>query len=334
MLQLKNSTPFAATLMVLPDVAGIDTMYGVVKGTFTIGPRLIPADEQVPVTMADLHYGEPGTSSVRAPSDVCLGKPGTDVVMIGSAWSPDDRPVWQVDVSLKVGALSKSVRVFGDRAWESGASGASVAWVAPFMRMPLVWERAYGGFDQTEKGPRQDGRNPVGTGFRASGGSKPVAGMALPNVENPQSLISGLGDAPEPAGFAPIAPHWEPRKRYAGTYDDAWQRGRAPYLPSDFDSRFFHFAPSAQITATPLTGGEPVEIIGASPEGALRFLLPFVGVKIAYRRNGGEEVRRAALETVLIEPDARRVVLVWRAALNCDKQVLKIREVEASVFAA
>jgi hypothetical protein len=332
MLQVKNSTPLAATLMVLPDVAGIDTVYAVVKGTFAIGPRLVPADEQVPVTMADQHYADPATSSIRAPSDVCLGKPGTDVVLIGSAWSPDGRPTWQTDVSLTVGSMSKTVRVFGDRVWESNGAGTSVAWVAPFVRMPLVWERAFGGSDQTEKGPRAHARNPVGTGLRVSGGTKPLAGMPLPNVENPHALLSGPGDSPEPAGFAPIAPHWDPRKAFAGTYDDAWQRGRAPYLPSDFDPRFFHYAPSDQLTATPLTGGEPVEVAGASPNGPLRFTLPRLAVQATFRRTGGEDVRRAVLESVLIEPDANRVVVVWRAALNCDKQVLKMKQVDVSLL--
>lgn len=332
MLQVKNSTPFAATLMVLPDVAGIDTVYAVVKGTFAIGPRLLPADEQVPVTMADQHYADPATSSIRAPSDVCLGKPGTDVVLIGSAWSPDGRPTWQMDVSLTVGTLSKTVRVLGDRVWESNGSGTSMAWVAPFVRMPLVWERAFGGSDKTEKGPRAYPRNPVGTGLRVSGGTKPLAGMPLPNVEDPQALVSGPGDSPEPAGFAPIAPHWDPRKSFAGTYDESWQRNRAPYLPSDFDPRFFHYAPAGQLAATPLTGGEPVEVLGASADGPLRFTLPRLAIQTTFRRNGGEDVRRAALESVLIEPDARRVVLVWRAALNCDKQVLKMKQVDVSLL--
>ena len=155
MLQVKNSTPFATTLMVLPDVAGIDTVYAVVKGTFAIGPRLVPADEQVPVTMADKHYADPSTSSIRTPSDVCLGKPGTDVVLIGSAWSPDGRPTWQMDVSLTVGALSKTVRVFGDTAVVTAflwiayeADGKPVErklWFSDtYVRTPTGWRYAFG----------------------------------------------------------------------------------------------------------------------------------------------------------------------------------------------
>lgn len=333
MLQIKNSTSLASSLMLLPDVSGVDTLFGVVKGTFDLGPRLTLADEQVPVTMADEHYGDASKTSIRAPSDVCLGKPGTDVVLIGSAWASDGRPTWQSDVTLSVGSASKTVRVFGDRVWNASAAGASIAWVSPFVQMPLTWERSYGGTDITEKGPRAEPRNPVGTGFRANGGSKRLGGMPLPNLEDPTALIGSAGDAPPPAAFAPVAPNWEPRTKYVGTYDDTWQRSRAPYLPADFDPRFFHFAPSS-LAMQRLLGGEPVAIDGASPDGSLRFWLPRTSVTLTYRRDSGEDVRPCALETVIIEPDARRLVLVWRAALTCDKQALKIKEVEVGLHAS
>ena len=52
-----------------------------------------------------------------------------------------------------------------------------------------------------------------------------------------------------------MAPHWLPRRAWAGTYDDAWRISRAPYLPADFDARFFQLY-------SPATGGlfvaEPV----------------------------------------------------------------------------
>jgi hypothetical protein len=33
------------------------------------------------------------------------------------------------------------------------------------------------------------------------------------------------------------------------------------------------------------------------------------------------------LETVLLEPDENRVALTWRAALPCDRKVLKVEKV-------
>ena len=35
---------------------------------------------------------------------------------------------------------------------------------------------------------------------------------------------------PAPVGFGPLAPHWQPRCDFAGTYDQAWQQDRYPVL--------------------------------------------------------------------------------------------------------
>ena len=40
MLQLQNTTPFKASIAVLPDRAGIDTLYVVVKATLSLRPKL------------------------------------------------------------------------------------------------------------------------------------------------------------------------------------------------------------------------------------------------------------------------------------------------------
>ena len=333
MLQIKNATPFKASLMLLPDADGIDTMYTVVKATFALGSRLTLADEQVSVVQADQHYDDPASSSIRIASDVCLGKRQTDVLVVGSACAPGDRPVWSMDVSVSVGAASKTVRVFGDRVWDGGSGVATIAYLTPFARMPLTWERAYGGADDTPRGPARHPQNPVGTGFRARGGGKPVAGTALPNVEDPASLLSSPSDSPTPAGFASVAPTWEPRRLYAGTYDDAWQAERAPYLPKDFDSRFFQLTPPGLANGQ-MQGGEPVELRGLTASGFMQFALPVLGIRTAYRLDSATEERVGVLDTVVIEPDAGRLIMIWRAALRCDKKSLKIREVHTSIIQA
>jgi hypothetical protein len=331
MLQLNNTTPFEAAIMLLPDAEGIDTIFAVVKATFDVGETLTVAEPQVPVVLADKHHGDPAATSIRVPSDVCLRKPATDVLLVGSACAPDGRPTWQSDVSLAAGPVSKTVRVFGDRVWESGPAGTTMTWVAPFERMPLTWERAYGGADQTDKGPAADPRNPVGAGFRVRGSARPVAGSRLPNIEDPAALISSPTDAPAPAGFAAVAPHWEPRKSYAGTYDAAWQQHRAPYLPIDFDPRFFQLAPPGLTVPGYLRGGEVIDVRGATPSGRLRFALPACSVQVTYRLSSGVQESPVVLDTVIVEPDAPRVVLVWRASLRCDKKALKVDEVKTTV---
>jgi hypothetical protein len=332
-LQVKNATPFAAALMLLPDRHGVDTVFTVVKGTFSLTPGMAVADQQVPIAPLDKHRGDPARTSIASPSDVSLGKAGTDVLLAGSAVAPHARPTWHMHVSLAVGPVAKTVRVSGDRVWKQGAAGASVEWVAPFESMPLIWERAYGGSDETSKGPTAEPRNPIGTGFRARDSAKPITGLPLPNLEDPAAPVSSWSDAPPPAAFGPVAAHWEPRKSYAGTYDEAWQRSRAPYLPDDFDVRFCQVAPPGLTTPRHLSGGEVVDVRGVTPSGELRFVLPAIRIRATYRLDGTEQARDAALDTVLIDADAERLVLVWRAALTCDKKALRVREVAVSAAA-
>jgi hypothetical protein len=333
MLQVRNDTPFKAALMLLPDAAGVDTLFTIVKGTFTLALPVTVAEEQVPISMADRFYDDSPTRSIEIPSDVGLGKPATDVLVRGTAYAPDARPAWQMDVFVRVGPVSKHLRVYGDRVWQTGGPAATIGWVAPFERMPLVWERAFGGIDETNGGMVAERRNPVGAGFRASGSIRPHAGSPLPNVEDPRALITGPGDTPVPAGLGPIGAHWEPRAGYAGTYDDAWQNERAPYLPADFDPRFFQVAPPDQIAAGHLRGGEPIELDGLTPNGAVRSMVPALHVEATYSVDGRPVGQPAQLETVLLEPDLLRMVLVWRAALRCDKKALKVREVHTRAHA-
>ena len=74
-----------------------------------------------------------------------------------------------------------------------------------------------------------------------------------------------------PAGFGPIARHWEPRVRWAGTYDKRWQRTRKPLLPDDFDDRFHQCAPEDQQVDGGLIGGELVELLTSRRKAAWRF---------------------------------------------------------------
>ena len=53
----------------------------------------------------------------------------------------------------------------------------------------------------------------------------------MKHLEDLRRPIRTLGDRYVPQGFGFIAPHWEPRVGFAGTYDEAWQKNRAPHLP-------------------------------------------------------------------------------------------------------
>jgi hypothetical protein len=333
-LQFKNRTPFVGGVAVIPNADGIDTLFAFVKATLTIGGEIGIADEQVPVANEPKYHGDPGTTSLKVASDVSLTKPSTDIVVIGHACGENGRRVRMMDVDVGVGSVQHTVRVFGDRIWVR--EGPTYAASAPesFELMPLVWERAFGGRDVAESGPREEPRNPVGTGFRATDGQTPVEGTPLPNLEDPRDPLISWKQRPRPVCFAPIPPNWEPRRSYAGTYDEQWQQSRAPYLPEDFDHRFLQIAPPPMISPQPLVGGERVRIVGMHPEGPIEFALPAIRPRIQFYLNGGAEEPGIMIDTVIIEPTIRRLQLVWRAELPCDKRALKVREIEATLDGA
>ncbi|WIG94791.1 DUF2169 domain-containing protein [Myxococcus sp. SDU36] len=329
MLQVRNETPFSPGMFLFPDAQGVDTMYVVLKATFSLkAGRLHVAETQVPVLVADKYRGEPGQSSLKAASEAHLLKPGTDVLVEGEAHSPKGRAVESCLVQMQVGPVRQVLQVFGDRKWKGGLMSPSPSAPAPFVTMPLVWERAFGGMHQMEKErPLGAARNPVGQGFRGKRSGSEMAGRALPNLENPRQLIRSISDVPTPVGVGPVAPAWEPRKSYAGTYDEAWQTRRAPYLPRDFKAEFFHVAPPELCASEGLKGGEPVELLSLSPGGALRFTLPRCEVQATVRIAGRPERPLLRLETVHLTPAEGQVCMTWRGAVPCDKRSLQVEQV-------
>ena len=326
MLQLRNQTPFDAAVTVFPDETGADAVWVAVKATFTLSDRLQIAEAQVPPTGADTFWETPGESSLRYASDMHPSKPGTDVVLVGHAWPPPGRQADHLDVSVCVGERRSTVRAFGDREWRGGLRSPSPSAPVPFDSMPLVYERAFGGVAPADDagGTRAEERNPVGVGFLGDRRRGELRGERLPNLEHPAHLIRSPGDRVPPAGFGFIAPAWLPRRSYAGTYDAAWLRTRAPFLPVDFDARFFHAAHPDLVFPTPLRGDEPVEVLHASRRGPLGFRLPGCLVRVTARIAGRAEDARSQLETVLIEPDLERLCLLWRAKIPCDKAALRV----------
>jgi len=326
MWQIDNRTPFAAERGWVRDRDGAEIWLVAVKATFDIKPdgSTEVSKEQPPVLRVPEYQGEPGKSSIKYEADLILTKKTTDVLVIGHAYAPIGYTATGIDVGFKVGPLTKLLRVYGDRHWdiEGGWSTAK-----PFEKMPLIYERAFGGADHRSDNPDRDWdwRNPVGTGFAVS--RLNLAGEALPNIEYPNQLLQSWNDRPEPAGFGPLCSHWQPRASFAGTYDDNWMKNRQPLLPEDFDDRFYQCAPIDQQTPFFLNGGESAALKGLTPDGGLlHFLLPkiYLGFETRFYDGSREIHKNRKLHTIIIEPDFPRVSLVWHTALPCHFKVQKL----------
>jgi hypothetical protein len=325
MLQLDNQTPFAPVFAVLPDHEGVDTLYVVVKATVNLRPKLSLAPAQSPPDLVDEYYEDPETSSLKRISNLHIGKPGSDALLVGCARPPQGRPAEGVMVAVSVAERKKEILVVGDRTWQRDGTPSPPQ---AFNAIPLVWERAFGGThaDDADRVFAEE-RNPIGIGFRGQQSPEQMVGTPVPNLEDVTALLRGWDETPPPACFAPISPSWLPRRQYAGTYDANWQQRRAPYLPADFDPRFLQCAPAELAFERYLQGGEAVHISGAAEDGPIEFMVPSVRPIVEVKVAGQIEEPWANLETLLFEPDENRASMIWRAALPCDRQVLKVEKI-------
>lgn len=330
MWALDNHTPFAAERSWVRDKNGSEVWVVAVKGTFTINSNetLTLAQKQEEVCATPKYLGEPGKSSLLYDSDLFHMKLTTDIILHGHAYAPKGKPTTQVDVTMKVGSLEKTLRVFGDRYWKKNLVGIGMTEPEPFKKMPIIYERAYGGVDKKSINPEKHGwecRNPIGMGFAVE--TEHLIGQRIPNVEDPKVLISSWKQRPRPAGFGPIAGNWSPRLELAGTYDENWEKQQFPLLPNDFNERFYLCAPEDQQAPSYLKGGELVELHNLTPEGKLSFNLPHVVLEYETHFLSKEIIpHRAVLHTVILEPDALRIMMVWHTTLECHPKVLKLEE--------
>ena len=282
-MQIVNDTKASVDTVLWEDLKGQPKLSVIVKFTFDIekGKPAI-SSRQLPVFMTDFHYKDDPIASVLFETDRVPFKPFADVVLVGKAHAPGKRPVTEVDVTMRVGGLKKSIRVFGDRKWFFPTNAAMLPLISSpdfFLTMDLVYERAFGGMD--EASALFCRQNLLGTGYIGRKSKESLHGKVLPNLEDPKHLISSWDDHPNPMGFGFFGRGWFPRLSYAGTYDERYQRERAPALPEDFSYLIFNGAhPDLQLKGY-LRGDEEVELINLSSQPLLHFQLPGISPRIA-----------------------------------------------------
>lgn len=329
-MELINATKMIAgyTMGMRPD--GRELLVVVVKGTFGLPKSDRPAAlaaEQLPLVEADVFTGEPGLSATLYESDYPPRKPRCDVLLNGSAYAPAGKAVSELSVELRVAGMSKSFKVVGNRCWRKQVLGVRATEPEPFAVMPLSYGNAFGGMDHSHADPQKHQAfraNPVGVGFHVNLAKEVIDGKPLPNTEEHGRPIREPAGDYRPMAFGPLARASQPRCSYAGTYDAQWLADGFPFLPSDFDDRYYQAAPDDQ-QVPHLVGGEEIELINLTPDGRRRFRLPELRVPVEFFRSaGGSEAVDAVLDTVLLEPDRNRFTLCWRASLPLRRNMFEI----------
>lgn len=184
--------------------------------------------------------------------DPVFPKQHAEVLLAGSAHAPRGTRVTEMVVGLKIGAVDKQLRVWGDRKLIRGILPASrLTEPQPFDEMPLVCSRAFGG-------PHYPA-NPVGKGHQTLRARLTEREVELPNIEPLRS------SDPEPAGFVPLGLDSPVRRGHSGTYDSAWLSHDFPGFPGDVERLFFNAAPVDQQQRDPWRGDETFELRGMHP---------------------------------------------------------------------
>jgi hypothetical protein len=320
---LSNLTSLPAALSVGRDVRGQMQVTVSVKASFTWDRSGTPISvTAVPLREDDELAGDAPNAGLAAASEVGPPKPKVDVLLIGALAFRS--PVTEVNVALAVGSrLRKIVRVVGDRVWQSGGGKIAPSRPRALTRVPIQWERAFGGTDAADSSFFEP-RNPAGSGVVRR--PHDLEGRPAPNFEDPRQPIASSKDRPAPCGFGPIAAHWQPRAKLGGTYDTKWKNERCPLLPADFDPSFFNLAPVDQQLPSYVVG-ESVRLDGMTENSVDTFALPELRVPIAFRSRTDMLQTYTRVDTIVIEPEEKRFSIIARAAYLPKPNVLAMRQV-------
>ncbi|MBK8253723.1 MAG: DUF2169 domain-containing protein [Polyangiaceae bacterium] len=316
-----NKTNFFVHPQLLLDKDG-EKLVAIVKATFELQSDG-KFDEAPPegvrgMRMADVPWGKPEVPSIAYPADICLRKPGTDVIVVAKACPPLGKTVTSFDVLVQVGPIKKTLRIFGPRVWTQG--GAGLTKPGPATETEMRYDYAFGGFDDSDPDKLlEEPRNPVGSGMVRDGSALSL--KTAPCIEEVEFPITSFRSRPAPAGICAIGRSYEPRRKYTGTHDKTWLETRAPLPPEDFDDRFNNCASPSMTLSTPLVGGEEVALMGLIPGGgALKFTLPKIALEITFAAKGKEPVVTLPhLDTLLIdllEPSENKPIafeMMWRS---------------------
>ncbi|RQP25397.1 DUF2169 family type VI secretion system accessory protein [Piscinibacter terrae] len=332
-MEMINATRMVAGYSVAVDRHGREQLVVVIKGTFVLpanGQAIRLHDEQLPLVMADTFSGEPGRTAPVQEIDFAPHKPACDVLLVGHARAPQGREVTRLRAGLRVGPMEKSFDVVGDRIWQAGLTGISASAPQPFTEKLVSYDTAFGGTDAggaQEAMPETYLPNPVGRGWHHHLRSAWVDGKPLPNTEEVGQPVRSPDHPYTPVALGPVGRGWPQRARHAGTYDQAWMDKVFPFLPQDFDERYYQAAPQDQQVPVP---AQPMEVVlsGFTADGVRQFVLPHfeAPVSIVPKRSAREDAH-ARLDTIVFEPDSERFTMSWRLARPLKKSIHEIAQV-------
>lgn len=331
-MELVNTTPVPAAHAVIAvgDHAPRTAIF-TAKATFRFTDRgEVQLDREDPFALLDedQEYDPDGSGPLGSlPGDQLLHCDDVlEVMLVGRAHAPGGTPVPAMTVALSVGSERRELAVFGDRFWEGEGDGARISPPAPFLQMPLAWERAFGGrqdvlVDEGSVLEVTDPRNTLGRGFdhitearRAAEVLRVPEGFPrfaprreLPNLEDPRDRIGTWDDQPLPVCWAPV-----PLSSALVLERLRRRRQQRPDAPVTLGSPgFLQRAHPDWLVETPPENAL-VTLEGMTPGGRIDFYLPSIRVMADLRVGELETNVDLHPRTLVLLPEERRFYIVFR----------------------
>lgn len=325
-----NTTPFLAETFPYQDKHAEKWCVAVVRATFDVDLQgnCEPSREQTPFVYADTHYGDPDTTSVRAETDFAPIKQYCELLLDAVAIAPGGTACETLEVGVLGPNFKKRAVVVGPRRWRRGAFGLQASQPTPFITMPLAWHLTFGGWDRSDTDPsahRSDAVNPIGKGFIVREENGDAA--ELPCIEDPRSPMRAWNDRPVPIGFGPLPRFAAARARYSGTYDKNWMDNVLPFLPQDFDDRYFQSAPEDQ-QGVSLVEGTTFACLNMSKTGIFKVCLPRFSLPLRFIYDDRVEHAILAPDTLTILPHESKIVLVGRTRTKLPRKFVRLQHVQ------
>lgn len=343
-----NNTPFQAASFPCDDENGRTRQVIVVKGTWQLSTgRLAAAEHQYPVlrsaaecclgeleldpTQRKLIQGREAERWTRFEGDYLPAKPNFDIII--NAWAQTPHATPQASIECAVDYNDRPLlrlMAHAPRIWRKSLGGfgnPTIEQIAPATRIPLIHAFAFGGdaIGATTPTPAWLS-NQNGMGYYAQ--HKAAHDQPLPWIESPAQPIRQWDDRPAPIALGHCSAADTPRRRMQGSFDDAWQRERAPLPPFDFDPRYYNAAPSALQLPTLPTAGARFSLYHLGKQARLDVRLPAVRIQASAETAGGARhaPRDARWDTLLIEPEEDRYMLIWRTSFT-DRATAPLRHI-------
>lgn len=260
---------------------------------------------------------------------------GIDVLLGGRVYQRNRNVEGTLEVEIEIGRLfRRRWSIFGDRRWVRGKDGALVP-SAPevFGSMRLDDSLTYGGEAKTKEGHMAPyGPNPRGRGYFLD--ELAAEGQLLPNIEDPNQLVTRVQDRPIPpgVGFYPENGSLRPQAAInhpglAGVLGKTGSKsGETPAVPADISIGPEHLTPMlfnqahpnmvipAENTPKP---GERIRLTHGRKDGTdLVFALPAGGFHLHVQLENRERVVPLCLDQIGIIAGDARVLLSYRVVID------------------